>query len=114
MPEKNPGSGVLPKSLIFWDFALRTLGFARPQGVEKERGKWGENARKRPPRVGAKSANRSEKPRQAWGLAGLIGVQRAALCNCDWWWISGSNAESLLQELRWPAYQWHVNAGGGQ
>ncbi len=96
MLEKIPGSGVLPKSLIFWDFALRTLGFARPQGSEKERGKWGENARKRPPRVGAKSASRSEKPRQAWGRAGLIGVRRETLRDRDWWWTAESNAETLF------------------
>ncbi|WP_247424632.1 hypothetical protein, partial [Ralstonia pseudosolanacearum] len=105
VPGKISGSEVLPKSLIFMDFALRTWRFARPQGVEKERGNRGENARNRPLRVGAKSASRSEKPRQAWDLAGLIGMQRGRLCNGDWWWTMGASAESLLQELQGFAYQ---------
>ncbi len=50
-------------------------------------------------------ASRSEKPRQAWGRAGLIGVQRETLCRRDWWWATETNAERLFQELRAFAHQ---------
>jgi hypothetical protein len=33
----------------------------------------------------AKSARKSEKPRQAWGLTGLIEMQRECLCKFLWW-----------------------------
>jgi hypothetical protein len=44
----------------------------RPQGVEKERGKTGQDRQKQGRPQVAKSASRSEKPRQAWGLTGFF------------------------------------------
>ncbi|MFN7445046.1 MAG: hypothetical protein ACK5RC_07760, partial [Curvibacter sp.] len=70
----------LHKLLILQESALRTWPFARPQGVEKERGKTGQDRQKQGRPQVAKSASRSEKPRQAWGLTGLIDMQRECLC----------------------------------
>jgi hypothetical protein len=80
MLEKTFVVATMLKSLILQDSPLRTWPFARPQGVEKERGKTGQS-RQNPgrPRV-AKSASLSEKPGQAWGLTGLIEMQRECLC----------------------------------
>ncbi|MGD7412612.1 hypothetical protein, partial [Ralstonia pseudosolanacearum] len=55
---KISGLEVLPKSLIFRDFALRTWRSARPQRAEKERGKRGKNVRNQPGSVGAKFVSR--------------------------------------------------------
>ena len=85
MLEKTSVVATMRKSLILQDSSLRTWPFARPQGAEKERGKTGQS-RQNPgrPQV-AKSANRSEKPPQAWGLTGLIEMQRECLCKLYWW-----------------------------
>ena len=71
--------------LIFQGSALRTWPFARPQGTEKERGKTGQERPNQVSRRAAKSASRSEKPRQTWGLTGLIEMQRECLCKFYWW-----------------------------
>lgn len=76
MLEKTSVVSVARKLLIFQEFALRTWPFARPQGTEKERGKTGQERQNQASRRVAKSASLSEKPRQAWGLTGLIEMQR--------------------------------------
>ena len=80
MLEKILVVATLRKSLIFKDSSLRTWPFARPQGAEKERGKTGQERQNQASRQAAKSASPSEKPRQAWGLTGLIEMQRGCLC----------------------------------
>src|SRR6218665_2243657 len=80
MLEKRSGVVVMRKLLILNDSSLRTWPFARPQGVEKERGKTGVKDAKRALRWVAKSASRSEKPRQTRGLTGFIDMQRECLC----------------------------------
>lgn len=80
MLEKKSVVSVVRKLLILKESALRTWPFARPQGVEKERGKTGQERQNQASRRAAKSASRSEKPRQAWGLTGLIEMQRKCLC----------------------------------
>jgi len=80
MLEKRSGVVVMRKLLILNDSSLRTWPFARPQGVEKERGKTGVKDAKRALRWVAKSASRSEKPRQTRGLTGFIDMQREFLC----------------------------------
>jgi len=65
---------------------------------ERERKNGGERS-KTGPAVVAKSASPSEKPRQAWGLTGLIDMQRECLCKFYWWWNTELNPEPLLQPL---------------
>jgi hypothetical protein len=77
---------TMRKSLILQESSLRTWPFARPQGVEKERGKTGAEGQKQALWWVAKSASRSEKPRQAWDLTGFIEMQRECLCKLYWWW----------------------------
>jgi hypothetical protein len=77
---KNMAPATSRKLLILKELSLRTWPFARPQGVEKERGNTGQERQNQASRRVAKSANRSEKPRQAWGLTGLIEMQRECLC----------------------------------
>ena len=48
MLEKTSVVSVVRKLLIFQGSALRTWPFARPQGVEKGRGKRAKNAKNRP------------------------------------------------------------------
>jgi hypothetical protein len=76
MLEKTSVVATMRKPLILQDSSLRTWPFARPQGVEKERGKTGQERQNQASRWVAKSASPSEKPRQAWGLTGLIDIQR--------------------------------------
>ena len=85
MLEKTSAVSRLHKLLILQESALRTWPFARPQGVEKERGKTGQDRQEQGRPQVAKSASRSEKPRQAWGLTGLIEMQRECLCTFLWW-----------------------------
>ncbi len=85
MLEKTSVVSVARKLLILKESSLRTWSFAHPQGAEKERGKTGVEGQKRVARRVAKSASRSEKPRQAWGLTGLIEMQRECLCKFYWW-----------------------------
>lgn len=80
MLEKTSAVSVVPKLLIFKELTLRTWCFARPQGVEKERGKTGQERQNQASLRVAKSASLSEKPRQTWGLTGLIDMQRGCLC----------------------------------
>ncbi|MFN9571595.1 MAG: hypothetical protein ACK58C_10865 [Betaproteobacteria bacterium] len=80
MLEKTSVVSVARKLLILKESALRTWSFARPQGVEKERGKTGQGRQKQGQPQVAKSASQSEKPRRAWGLTGLIDMQRECLC----------------------------------
>jgi hypothetical protein len=80
MLEKTSVVSVVSKLLIFKELPLRTWPFARPQGAEKERGKTGRERQNQASRRVAKSASPSEKPRQAWGLTGLIDMQRECLC----------------------------------
>jgi hypothetical protein len=86
MLEKTSVVSVASKLLIFKKLPLRTWPFARPQGAEKERGKTGQEHQNQASRWVAKSASPSEKPRQAWGLTGLIEMQRECLCKFLWWW----------------------------
>jgi hypothetical protein len=82
---------TMRKSLILQDSSLRTWPFARPQGAEKERGNPGQEHQNQASRRAAKSASPSEKPRQAWGLTGLIDLQRECLCKFYWWSWGESN-----------------------
>jgi len=82
------------KLLILQDSSLRTWPFARPQGVEKEKGKTGQERQNQASRRAAKSASRSEKPRQAWGLTGLIEMQRECLCKFYWWWWCATRGQT--------------------
>lgn len=85
MLEKTSVTKTMRKLLILPESSLRTWPFARPQEVEKERGKTGVNGQKQALRRAAKSASRSEKPRQTRGLTGLIEMQRECLCKLYWW-----------------------------
>ena len=95
MLEKRSRVASIRKLLIFKDSALRTWPFARPQEVEKERGKTGQERQNQASRRVAKSASPSEKPRQAWGLTGLIDMQRECLCKFLWWWTTELNPKPL-------------------
>ena len=96
MLEKTSVLTAMRKLLILKDSSLRTWPFARPQGVEKEREKQGKNGLNGRVPGGTKSASPSEKPRQAWGLTGLIEMQRECLCKFYWWWNTELNPEPLL------------------
>ncbi len=85
MLEKTCVVTTMRKSLILQNSSLRTWPFARPQGAEKERGKQGKNGLNGRVPGGTKSASPSEKPRQAWGLTGLIDMQRECLSKFYWW-----------------------------
>jgi hypothetical protein len=100
MLEKRSTVVSMRKLLILNERPLRTWPFARPQGAEKERGKTGVEGQKRATRRVAKSASRSEKPRQPWGVAGLIEMQRECLCKFYWWWNTELNLNPLLRRLR--------------
>ena len=80
MLEKRSTVADMRKVLILQDSTLRTWPFARLQRAEKERGKTGVKGPKQALLWVAKSASRSEKPRQAWGLTGFIEMQRECLC----------------------------------
>jgi len=100
MLEKTSVVSVVRKLFILPRSALRIWRFARPQGVEKERGKPGQERQNQALRRAAKSASPSEKPRQAWGLTGLIEMQRERLCKFLWWWNMELNPEPLFQPMR--------------
>jgi len=91
---------AMRKLLILNEMTLRTWSFARPQGAEKERGKTVVKGQKQAQRWVVKSASRSEKPRQAWGLTGLIDMQRECLCKLQWWWNTELNPKPLYGRLR--------------
>jgi hypothetical protein len=99
MLEKTSVVATMRKSLILQDSSLRTWPFARPQGEEKERGKTGQERQNQASRRVAKSASRSEKPRQTWRLAGFIEMQRGCLCKFLWWGNTELNPEPLFKHL---------------
>ena len=96
MLEKRSTVVSMRKLLILNGRPLRTWPFARPQGVEKESGKLRVKGQKRATLRVAKSASRSEKPRQTWRLAGFIEMQRGCLCKFLWWWNMELNPKPLL------------------
>ena len=100
MLEKRSTVVSMRKLLILNGRPLRTWPFARPQGVEKESGKLRVKGQKRATLRVAKSASRSEKPRQAWGLTGLIDMQRECLCKFYWWANTALRAKLLFKPLR--------------
>jgi hypothetical protein len=83
--EKKMDRQIARKSMFSKDVTLRTWRFARSQEVEKRERERGEKGEKPAVRSGAKSASRSEKPRQTWRLAGFIEMQRGCLCKFLWW-----------------------------
>jgi hypothetical protein len=98
MLEKTSVVSAARKLMILKELALRTWPFARPQGAEKERGNTGQERQNQASRWVAKSASRSEKPRQAWGLTGLIEMQRGCLCKFYWWWTREPNPRPLSKQ----------------
>ena len=69
---KNSLSQNFAKPLIFKGLILRTRDFARSQEVENRERERAENGKIWAKLVDAKSARKSEKPRQAWGPTGLF------------------------------------------
>jgi hypothetical protein len=70
--QKNCLSQNFAKPLIFKGLILRTTDFARSQEVENRERKTDGNGESWSEWVSAKSARKSEKPRQAWGPTGLF------------------------------------------
>ncbi|WP_265685616.1 hypothetical protein [Verminephrobacter eiseniae] len=67
MLEKASVVKAMRKLLILKELVLRTWSFARPQGVEKERGKPGQKRRNHGLRRVAKFASTSEDPAKLGG-----------------------------------------------